>query len=562
MRIRLTSLAVLVFCFVCLFTLAGCGDSVASDRHDNTPRVVTIICETPGMSATDVETQVTGPLEVGLMGIPGVRRISAVARMGETVISIEFDHNTAIFRARQLVAEKIETISNAGALPKDVKTRLAPITSGRFLLVALSVGELPDDVEKGNKLATQLRDIADNSLRPQLLTISGVSQVTVIGGLRQQCEVNLSPEKLTAFGLTATDIVHALGKANADVHDAKQPKGAERIIRSVGQLQSVADIENTVLAIRDEKPIFVKDVAVVRVSSVDEFDEFGDEERVTKEKTIAAARRGVVLTIALQPDVDITKLGKSIDGALEATRVALPTGAQIGRTIDAPLEPLVDETQRALRRELPSETELEREKSDKLGEMLVATLNRRSVVKLFGSELAVLQREAAKCRKLIANVPGVVDVRVESQPVDPQLDFKLDRKAIARHGIAIHDVLDECRLALGGRSVSTVTLNDRPCDLVVKNLGPRDAPMLADKIHVRAKDGELIPLVRLIAIHIEAVPRSIHSEDTFQVLRVSFDTKDRDMESVRADIRAEVEKAIAPVQESLDEGYRIQFGWK
>src|SRR5688500_10999423 len=176
---------------------------------DLTAPTVTVITEAHGMAPTEVETQVTFPIESALNGASGVRRVRSSTAVGISVVWVEFEWGMEIQSARQVVGEKITLVSNE--LPPEVERPiLAPVSSimGEILFISLT---------SDKHSTTELRTTADTVIRRRLLSVSGVSQVTPIGGDVKQYQVFLSPEKLMAHNVTLNDVIEALPKANHNV---------------------------------------------------------------------------------------------------------------------------------------------------------------------------------------------------------------------------------------------------------------------------------------------------------------------------------------------------------
>lgn len=282
---------------------------------DLTAPTVTVITEGHGMAPEELETRVTFPIESSLNGAPGVRRVRSASGVGISVIYAEFDWGTDVFRARQIVSEKLQLVR--GTLPAEVETpTLAPISSimGEILFLAVTTeGATP----------MQARTFADFTLRRRLLAIPGVSQVIVTGGERRQFEVVLRPERLSAYRLTVDDVVHALEQTNANVSAGFVNEGGQEfLVHGIGRIRTPEDVGETLVTERDWQPVLVRDLGEVQLG--------------------AALRRGegsyrgqpaVVVGIQKQPGTNTLELTKRIDRELDELTRSLPDGLEIRRNI-------------------------------------------------------------------------------------------------------------------------------------------------------------------------------------------------------------------------------------
>ena len=219
------------------------------------PRV-TVFLEAAGMAPEEVEALVTLPVETALNGATGVAAVRSNSAIGLGMVFVEFDYGTDIFTARQIVAEKLQTVS--GQLPTGITPVLGPISSvmGQIMLVGLSGGQQTN--------AADLRTLANYTVRQRLLSIPGVAQVIPIGGDNLQYQVLLDMPRLNATGLTVTQVEEALRRSNLNTTgNFFDRNGSEVLIRNLGRLRSVADIENIIVGYREGSPISVKQVATV-----------------------------------------------------------------------------------------------------------------------------------------------------------------------------------------------------------------------------------------------------------------------------------------------------------
>ena len=291
---------------------------------DLTAPTVTVIVEGHGMAPEEMETLVTFPIETAVNGAADVRRVRSATAVGLTVVWVEFEWGTDIYRARQTVNERLGTV--AGSLPPQVgPPLLAPVSSimGEILFISLT-SDRHDQLE--------LRTVAKTDLRRRLLSVPGVSQVTPIGGDEKQYQVVLSPQRLRAYRLSLNDVSEALRAGNENVSPGFLIQGGqETIVRGIGRIQTTDDIANTVVVIRDGRPIKVGDLGVVQIGAA------------IRRGTAAASRRGpnwepiiepgVIVAIQKQPNANTLTLTRQLDEVLAEIQGALPEGMFINKDL-------------------------------------------------------------------------------------------------------------------------------------------------------------------------------------------------------------------------------------
>jgi CzcA family heavy metal efflux pump len=295
-----------------LLTLVGglLADRMPVDIFpDLTAPTVTVIAEARGMGPEEVELLVTFPLESALNGAPSVRRLRSFSAAGIVVIRVDFEWGTDIYRARQVVTERLQTV----ALPAGVaRPELGPIGSvmGQIAFVALA-SDTVDPME--------LRGLAETLVRRSLLAMPGISQVVVIGGDRRQYLVEADPAALAQTGVSVDALVEALEAASgvpaAGFH---VDRGQEYLVRGRGRAQSVDDLANVVLRVENGRPLLVGQVARVR--------------EAPEAKRGTAAYRGesaVVLSLQKQPEANTLELTLQMDETLAEVQQALPEGVRI-----------------------------------------------------------------------------------------------------------------------------------------------------------------------------------------------------------------------------------------
>ncbi|MBH23934.1 MAG: CusA/CzcA family heavy metal efflux RND transporter [Myxococcales bacterium] len=282
---------------------------------DLTAPTVTVLADAHGMAPEEMERLVTFPIETALNGAAGVRRVRSSTAIGISVIWVEFEWGTDIFRARQIVSEKLQLARST--LPPEMEPPvLAPVSSimGEIMFLAVtSEAHTPMDV----------RTQVDWEIRRRLLAVPGVSQVIPIGGDKRQFQVILNPERLAAYGVSSQDVFDALRHSNEDTSAGFYLEGGqEHLIHGLGRLTRVSDIQQTVVALRGEQPVTVGDVADVQMGAAQKRGEGSYN-----------GAPGVIVGIQKQPGVNTLALTERLDDVLDELSQSLPEGMVIHRHI-------------------------------------------------------------------------------------------------------------------------------------------------------------------------------------------------------------------------------------
>ncbi|MFP5386871.1 MAG: efflux RND transporter permease subunit [Bacteriovoracia bacterium] len=274
--------------------------------------IVTVITESHGLAPEEVETLVTLPIETTLNGMPGVTRIRSSSGIGISIIYVEFDWGTDVFRNRQLVAERLQLAKER--LPEGLSPIMGPISSvmGEIQFVGL--------VSKGDEVSPmELRTLADWLVRPRLMTIPGISQVVVMGGEVKQFQILVSSDKLQKKMISLQELEKALAEISENTTGGFLDIGdKEYLIRPVGRVESIEEIENTAIGIHLGVPVRVKDVATVKIGP-----------KIKRGEGSIDARHSVIMTIQKQPGASTIELTQKIDEMLESLRKTLPSGIEI-----------------------------------------------------------------------------------------------------------------------------------------------------------------------------------------------------------------------------------------
>ncbi|UCE19835.1 MAG: efflux RND transporter permease subunit [Gemmatimonadota bacterium] len=282
---------------------------------DLTAPTVTVLTEAHGMAPEEVERLVTFPLETAVNGASGVRRVRSTSVQGFSAVWVEFDWGTDIYKARQIVNEKLQMVQ--AVLPEGVdQPTLAPITSlvGEILTIGLT---------SETTSLMDLRTLADFDIRRRLLAVPGVAQVKVYGGEVKQYQVFINPDLLRKYDLSLHEVIGAAQGANLNaaggfyVHS-----GQEYLIRGLGRIQELQELEQTVVTVRDNVPILLRDIARVQIGPATKIGEAS-----------INTQQGVLITLAKQPDVNTLELTEHLNEVIDNITVTLPDGVTLHRDL-------------------------------------------------------------------------------------------------------------------------------------------------------------------------------------------------------------------------------------
>jgi Cu/Ag efflux pump CusA len=277
----------------------------------NRPRV-TIFLEANGMAPEEIETQITLPVESALNGAPGVEIVRSSSTIGIGMVFVEFGWDSDIYRARQIVAEKLQTVK----LPDGIVPVMGPISSvmGQIMLVGISADSTS---------AAELRTLADFTIRRRLMSIKGVSQVIPIGGERLQYQVLISSTKLKQFNLSIDEVDKAMELTNQNSSGGFFDQyGSEVLIRNVGRAYTLDDLQNTVISNRDGLPVLLSQVADVRFGAA-----------VKRGDASINAKPAVILTIEKQPSFNTVTLTEEVEKAIRELQPSLPPDVRVNTNI-------------------------------------------------------------------------------------------------------------------------------------------------------------------------------------------------------------------------------------
>ncbi|MEG0000348.1 efflux RND transporter permease subunit [Comamonas sp.] len=307
----LVIIASVVLMFYGAWTLSRTPVDVFPDLNKPT---VTVMTEAGGMAAEEVEQLITFPLETTMNGLPGVETVRSVSSAGLSFVYITFDWSTDIFRARQMVSERLASMEE-GIAP-GVVPRMGPISSimGEIMQIAI-----PVDTGKISQMA--VREYADWVLRPRLMAVPGVAQVIPIGGEVRQFQVQPDTRRMADLGISHEQLEAALkGYSSNTSGGFLELNGREYLIRHLGRTSRLEDLSNLALTARNGQPILLRQIAEVTFAAALKRGDAGFE-----------GKPAVILGIQKQPTADTIALTRSIEQALAGMNASLPAGMDAPR---------------------------------------------------------------------------------------------------------------------------------------------------------------------------------------------------------------------------------------
>ncbi|HNS12706.1 MAG TPA: efflux RND transporter permease subunit [Bacteroidia bacterium] len=282
---------------------------------DLTAPTVVVLTEAHGMAPEEVEKLVTFPIETSVNGATNVRRVRSSSSAGISIVWVEFEWNTDIFRARQIVSEKMSSVSEK--LPQGVgNPTMAPQSSimGEVMFVSLTADSTS---------LMELRTIADWTIRPRLLAIGGVAQVIVMGGEFKQYQILASPQKMSYYNISLKELLRATEEANGNSSGGFMNEfGNEYVVKGIGRTSDVNELGKSVIKSIDGKVIKIEDVAEIKIGAAQKI---GD--------ASANTRPAVVLSVAKQPTTNTLALTENIDLAVADIQNNLPADVHVNTKI-------------------------------------------------------------------------------------------------------------------------------------------------------------------------------------------------------------------------------------
>lgn len=295
---------------IMLYGLMTLGQLPVDVFPDLNRPTVTLMAESEGLAPEEVELLVTFPIETAMNGMPGVTRVRSVSGVGLSVVYIEFDWTTEIYRARQQVSERLQLVREQ--LPSNITAQMGPISSvmGEIMLIAMS-STTADPMT--------LRELADFTVRPQLLTVPGVSQVIPIGGEVRQYRVIPDPRRMAAVDISFEAIEKAIQEFGGNTGGGfVDLKAREFLIRNIGRTTKIEDLQNLVVAYRDGRVISLNQVATVDFAA-----------RTKRGDAGFNGKPAVILAVQKQPAADTVTITLRIEGMLPELQRVMPEGVRV-----------------------------------------------------------------------------------------------------------------------------------------------------------------------------------------------------------------------------------------
>lgn len=251
-------LVIILFVSTSLFGAWRLYDLPIDAFPDTSPIQVQVNTTAPALNAAEIEQQISLPIELAISGLPGLNEVRSVSKFGFGQVVAVFDDDTTIYDARQFISERLNTVE----LPEGIdRPQLGPISTG--------LGEVLHYVlrsEDPQRSLTEIRELHDWVIKPELLKVPGVAEVNSWGGFEKQYHVIVDPEALVKYGLTLSELEEALARNNENVGGGQVERGGESLlVHGLGRVASVEEIEGIALTANDGQPLYLRDVAEVRI---------------------------------------------------------------------------------------------------------------------------------------------------------------------------------------------------------------------------------------------------------------------------------------------------------
>ena len=289
---------------------------------DLTAPTVVVITEAHGMAPDEVEKLVSFPIETSVNGATDIRRVRSSSSAGISIVWVEFEWGTDIYKARQIVNERMAAISEQ--LPSGVgKPVLAPNSSIMGEIMLISVTADPPDGRVNATSQMDLRTLADWTIRPRLLATGGVSQVIIIGGEYKQYQILASPQKMKYYNVSLNELLNASKNANKNAAGGfMNDYGNEYIVKGIGRTNDINELGRSVIRVQNGVPIKIEDVAEIKIGASTKIGEGS-----------LKGNPAVIMTVMKQPNTNTLLLTDKIEEAIIDMQKSLPKDIHINSKI-------------------------------------------------------------------------------------------------------------------------------------------------------------------------------------------------------------------------------------
>ncbi len=281
------------------------------------PPQVDIHTEASGLAPEEVESQITIPVESAVNGLPGVTIVRSSSKVGLSMVNVVFNQDADIYKARQSVTERLQQITNQ--LPAGIRApEISPLASplGTILQYAFTVNG------QGKTSLMELRRLVDSTLKNQILSVAGVTQVTVYGGDERQEQVLVDPAKLRSLNVSLTEVTEAAKGANSNAPAGFLIGGGQEVlVRAIGKVNSITDLQKSVVKVSEGKPILLRDVAEVKTGSA-----------LKRGDASFNGQPAIVMMINKQPEIDTPTVTKAVEKVMQSLQKTFPADVQLART--------------------------------------------------------------------------------------------------------------------------------------------------------------------------------------------------------------------------------------
>ena len=526
--------------------IAGCHDEHWPPRATEPELSIQVLAAAPGWSSDEVERLITIPLEVGLTRAPAVVGVHSTTEPGQARVVVDFARDD-VLAARQEVIHRLQLAQ----LPPGIQPVLGRTSKDRIALRFLVRGP-----------AMVARTVADWRLHAALETIVGVLDVDERGGDVEQVHVTLDPYRLAGFGMTAEEIRAAIASAVTKVGGSRLTMGDQAYqVRGIGQLESLAAIDDVVVKETGGVRVRVRDVATVARGSAPRDCDVTDERGQDVVEGIVWARADAdVDTVRTLAETKLAQMAKTVPPgiAIESiavgreTLVNLPVGTHGAAVVKG--RGIVVESCLTLpsERSVPGDVVV---MAKEVGEVPLAGIPGARVVpsgpatwiRISGDDVKQLVRLSGEVAAVAEKLGVAVTARVGTEEVQ-HITIAPDRARTARYGVTANELEEVTRLALGGVQIAQRFADARTVDIVMR-LGSAATDVDAIRaIAIAMPDGTRVPLGELASVRSAASPRALVREDGARTVAMRVHVDD-------GDGRAELRRALDRI--ALPAGYRL-----